>query len=385
MMQQNSFLSYFFHKITILIVFSSFFVVFFLANASAEVTQKTDPFEKIDTQISEFSEKIKGSGSGDCKYIGGNKMVPYYKMRMTGPKAEAQNKKENDVSRCYRKTVQRIDQDIQDKIFTPFPSSGLACEDFNTIKPFINEIMESRKTILSQGVPDEMKKEYCSEDSHSFSFDRTSKMWNKLYKKIRLLGDFFTRDEQGKKEEAVIKNDEKKRSDRIKKNAQERVDDFVNDFIEKSILDPMYAERSAIRSRLGGLPNGNSRFLTTETKTGRDIFVPEFASEESKKKEAEAKKLLSEKYSGISHITQQDIIASELHFEQELKKIQVRIQEDFEIQENAQDFTTAYSESVINSLHPFHTTLVDMEPFLKGTEKSLKTVVNRQNVTVTGK
>ena len=331
--------------------------------------------------------------------MSGNKLTHYYNRTTNGFNALGTDLNEMLFSTCYSNTIQRIDQDIQRKILTPFASSGMACQNFDSIQVQIDILLqmrwELRPTVAN--LPKSISKKYCTDDRRSESLQQTNATWKELQKKIKEIGKRIedtsktqTQDEK-KKAEQQAEKESKIRKLRIQQKARQRVQSFVNEFIQNSIVAPLYAERSQINQNLKSLPNGTSRFVTTKPLSisemfyppkdahGKTIFSTLFQESAAKK----ASTLQQEKNTVEQNIsTMSAAINYKNNYNDKLKILLKKLQDDLSAQESLREFSGAYSKSIINSLVPFHNTLQKTEQSMKEKTTLLQKTLNRQNVGV---
>lgn len=357
----------------------------------------SDPFLEIDTKIQTLSREIYSSGGAQCEFLSGNKFTQYYNRGMNGFSSLGMDLNEMFFSTCYSKTIQRIDADIQRKVLTPFVTSGVACQKFSAIQEDIDTLIQLRWALRPTVIdlPKSISQKYCQEDTRSNSLGQTAATWKKLKKKIEEISSFFDEDTRSVQEKQHDAEQEKKKRDlrkkRIQEQARRRVQSFVNEFIRSSIIAPLYAERSHINQNLRSLPNANSRFVSTTPVSVSEMFFPP--------KDAQGNSLWSpvfadsirtkitnmyqEKKYIDKNITQfNDFILHEKVFTDTLNTLRKNLQDELEKQESSREFSEAYSESIINSLRPFHKTLNDAESFMTEKTKLLEKTLNRQNISV---
>ncbi len=278
----------------------------------------------------------------------------------------------------------------------------MACNDFSKLQPLLNSLIEKRKKLKPRiiNLSRELTKKYCKDDQRAAMLGQTAHAWVQLKKKIKMLQEFFATGGDVFDESTVDKDFQKKQDYRISQAAKSRAQEFINGFIEQSIIQPMYAERSQINSNLRSLPNKNNRFVTSRPMGIGEMFnAPKdenskdlLSSDTSKSFEEEitaesieeevSEEILKSKEDEQDDISFNDRINTKKKLEQKIEILTTRIIKELEEQEKTREFSEAYSESIVNSFQPFHQTLRESESIMKQKTGLLEGTVSRQNVSV---
>ncbi len=385
-------------------VFFSFFMVLFIVlstvshvfafeeNINTKPEKYEDPFIPMRQKIEKFSQFIhEKEKSTKCENDWGKDLYAFYTLKNT-PFLKKRAEKEVELgSATYNRNINEID-DATHRLVKEFAESEHACSSssYITAKRMLSDIFIEREKLLQKtqnntSSKNIYKKENANTDSGFFTFTETTHIFNNLLKKMDLIkkaAEDLTEGEISPEYDFRLTDSERKK---ITERSRERASAYADDFIEATktyVYAPILRSSISIRKDLESLPDGRSEFDNYTYSLDFKKIVSDMLSPTAKvnasehlEKNTTLNDTFRTPFTENAVVINKKIARENIWYREKLEKM-------MQLEETIAGNDEPFSKAVVDSLIPFHITLLETERLLNYQTNNLKFVLNRQNVEV---
>lgn len=368
------------------------FTVFAKETVKTKPEKSHDIFIEMRELITDFNKYIdKEEENKSCYKIYGKNIIFNYNSRKT-PKNNLIYSQEGEIaSKTYKDNVDDIDNEIF-KAVKKLSTNNHVCHlsNFTIASKKLTTIFAMRNSLLEKSQADKSKnnkniKENDKTDPAFFTFEKTIQQFKDFQAKIDLIKKAAKELKDGEispeYDVRLTKEERKEINDRAKERAQSYADDFIQAGQEYLYLD-IFRSSTTIKSNLGSLSDGNSYFDNYTNTLDFNNIIKDMLSPAAKKQVTEkATEQVKNNNKFRTHFLENQPVINKLIVDDN-KNYEANLTKMMELDKYISSYDTPFSNAVVDSLIPFHTTLQETEKLLNYQTENLKYVLNRQNVEV---
>jgi len=351
-----------------------------------------DPFIEMRKQIADFEQFIEEKEEKkECYYDRGKDLLVFYNLQNTPYASLRADQEVIKGSKTYNKNINEVD-DLIYKAVLQFSINEHACIDnsFAIARNKLSSIFEYRSTLLQKTQAyntalNIFKKENDNTDPGFFTFTETTLIFKNLMKKIDLISKAATDLKDGEiSSEYDFRLTEAERN-KIRQRGRERANAYADDFIEAAqayVYSPILRSSTDIKKELESLPDGRSEFDNYTYSVDFKKILSNMLSPEAKKNSTDIVNKNTEYNDTFRTVFNENSIYITNKTKSDNAKYVKNLEDMMRLEETIANSNKPFSRAVVESLVPFHVTLLETETLLNYNTKNLKYVLNRQNVEV---
>ncbi len=394
-MKKNKKLSALYINIFILIC-AQFIFLFHAFSAITIVETKPkkskDPFIEMRNKIKDFDTFIKQKEEDkSCYHLFGKDIMIFYKSQNT-PLEKLLKSTETEIgSKSYKENIDDVDDEIY-ALVKQFSVNKQACNEkkYFIAKNKLSEILTYRDTLLQKTQSDnsplnQYKKENDKTDPGFFTFTKTAEEFKNFTTKIDLIVKAVKDLKEGEispEYNFVLTKEERKK---INDRAKQRADSYSDEFIESAqdyLYTPILRSYENVKKDLESLPNGKSSFDKFTYTVDFKKIVSDMLSPNAKKEAITALNKNKKTIDNFRTVFHENSIYINKLIQKENEEYKENLEDMMQFEEYISKYDQPFSNAVVESLIPFHITLIETERLLNYQTENLKYVLNRQNVEV---
>jgi len=351
-----------------------------------------DPFIEMRKQIRDFEKFIEEKEKKmECYQDRGKDLFAFYNLHNTPYASSRADQEVIKGSKTYSKNINEIDDSIYLAV-SNFSISEHACIDqsFMIARNKLSSIFDYRATLLQKTQAyntalNIFKKENDNTDAGFFTFTETTLIFKNLMKKIDLIVKAVTDLKDGEiSPEYDFRLTESERN-KIRHRGRERANSYADDFIESArayIYSPILRSSTDIKKDLESLPDGRSEFDNYTYSVDFKKIISNMLSPEAKKNSTNIVNKNTETNNTFRTIFHENSIYITNRTKSDNAKYVKNLEDMMRLEETIARSNKPFSRVVVESLVPFHVTLLETEKLLNYNTSNLKYVLNRQNIEV---
>lgn len=290
-------------------------------------------------------------------------------------------------SATFREQLKQYDEKIHD-LLKRLDGSLAACSRESTVKSYLKNIADLRNgEIIAVSNGTSKTKKFLSEkdignDGRAELFSQTKKLWEQVQQDFaelkKAMNEMKNGDNTAWKIWKVDKSDRAAITKRAENRAQAYVEDFASEF-RSGLYTPLQEEHSRILSNLRKLPEGDNSTTSFDFIKNSGLGI---LSEEAKKNVKAEEEKLSDIQVRQNAITQFQMVEQNKNTEQELQRLSEGIKKRIEDENAYSQYDEALTQEILNSLGPFHSTLLETSVLLDSQARALEKMADNQNTAV---